>query len=47
VWADGPSTEACRTTLRDVLEEWLLVSLVQHQPIPPVDSITLAVEKVA
>lgn len=47
VWADGPSPEACRTTLQEVLEEWLLVSLVEHQPIPPVGGITLGVKKVA
>ena len=47
VWADGPTTEACRHTLQEVLEEWLMVSLAKHLPIPPIDGHKLAVEKVA
>lgn len=47
VWADGPDPDTCRTTLREVLEEWLMVSLAQHLPIPEMDGHKLAVEKVA
>ncbi len=47
IWADGPTPDACRTTLQEVLEEWIMVSLAEHQPIPPIDGITLAVSKVA
>jgi predicted RNase H-like HicB family nuclease len=47
VWADGPTPEACRETLREVLEEWIMVSLAHHLPIPPLDGIELKVEQVA
>ncbi len=47
VWADGPTPEACRATLQEVLEEWIVVSLAHHLPIPPIDGLTLAVRKVA
>ena len=47
IWADGPTADACRATLQQVLEEWIMVSLAQHQPIPPVDGISLTVTKVA
>lgn len=47
VWADGPTPEACRATLQEVLEEWLMVSLVKHLPIPEIDGHVLKVEAVA
>jgi predicted RNase H-like HicB family nuclease len=47
VWADGSTNDACKVTLQEVLEEWLMVSLAQHLPIPPVDGITLAVHEAA
>ncbi len=47
VWADGPSADECRATLQEVLEEWIMVSLVQHLPIPAIDGVRLTVEKVA
>jgi predicted RNase H-like HicB family nuclease len=47
VWADGPTSETCRTTLQEVLEEWIMVSLAQHLPVPAVDGITLTVEGAA
>jgi predicted RNase H-like HicB family nuclease len=47
VWADGPTEEACRSTLQEVLEEWLVLSLARGLPIPPLDGIDLAVQEVA
>ena len=47
VWADGSIQEACRATLREVLEEWLMISLARGLPIPPIDGHTLKVEAVA
>jgi len=47
VWATGDSPDTCRVMLREVLEEWLMVGLAHHQPIPPVDGIELAVREVA
>jgi predicted RNase H-like HicB family nuclease len=47
VWATGETTDACRVTLREVLEDWLLVGLRHTATIPPIDGIDLAVHKVA
>jgi predicted RNase H-like HicB family nuclease len=47
VWADGATAEACRATLQEVLEAWLVVSLAKHLPIPPIDGMTLDVQRVA
>ena len=47
VWANAESLEECRETLREVLEEWLLLGLRLGHPIPPMDKIDLAVQEVA
>ena len=47
VWATGPTPEACRTTLREVLEDWLLIGLRHNATIPPIDGYDLAVHEVA
>ena len=35
VWATGDTLEVCRRELKDVVEGWLLVSVKQSLPIPP------------
>ena len=35
VWATGDTLEVCRRELKDVIEGWLLVSVRQSPPIPP------------
>ena len=35
VWASGETLEKCRRELKDVIEGWLLVSVKQSLPIPP------------
>jgi predicted RNase H-like HicB family nuclease len=47
VWATGPTPEACRATLREVLEDWLLIGLRHNATIPPVDGVDLAIHEVA
>ena len=37
VWADGDTVEATRETLREVLEDWLIVSYRHGLNIPVVD----------
>ena len=41
VWAEGESLEQCRETLRDMLEDWLLIGLQLGHGIPIVDGIDL------
>lgn len=46
VWANAPTLEACRTELREVLEEWLLLGLRQGHLLPSMDGIDLNVTEV-
>lgn len=39
VWADGDTLEECRETLREVLEDWLLVRLRERLRIPLLDGV--------
>jgi predicted RNase H-like HicB family nuclease len=41
VWADGDTLEQCRETLREVLDDWLLIGLRRGDQIPVVDGIDL------
>ena len=41
VWADGDTLEQCRETLREVLEDWLLIGLRHGHPIPVIEGIDL------
>jgi predicted RNase H-like HicB family nuclease len=41
VWANAPTLEACREELQSALEDWLLVRIADHLPIPVVDGIDL------
>lgn len=43
VWADADTEEAARKELRDVLEEWILLHISDHTPLPVVDGLTLEV----
>ena len=39
VWANAPTLEECREELESVLEEWILLGIWWHHPIPPIDGI--------
>jgi predicted RNase H-like HicB family nuclease len=41
VWSDGDTLEQCRETLREVLEDWILVGLRLNHKIPIIDGINL------
>ena len=47
VWANAQTLEACREELQSALEDWIMFSLTNSFPIPPMDSITLAATRVA
>lgn len=47
VWANADTVEACREELREVLEDWLLLKITDHDPLPTVDGINLAREVAA
>jgi len=45
VWANGSSVEDCRNELLEVLEEWLMLKIHDHDEIPALDGIQVKVEK--
>lgn len=36
VWAEADTLEACRNELEEVLEEWILLGVAKHHPLPVV-----------
>lgn len=47
VWANASRLETCREELEQVLEDWLMLGISRHTPIPPLDGIELLVKEVA
>ncbi len=45
VIATGPSLEACRDELAEVIEEWVLVRVARGLRVPPLDGVTVEVRK--
>jgi predicted RNase H-like HicB family nuclease len=45
VYADAPTLEECRTELRETLEDWILISVSRHLPLPRVNGIELKVKE--
>ena len=44
VWANGNTLEATRRELEEVLEDWILFRIANHQTLPVVDGRTLIVK---
>ena len=47
VYASAGTLEECRNELKEVLEDWILLSISRHLPLPVVDGIELKVTEVA
>lgn len=47
VWANEAALEACREELQSVLEDWILVRVADHLPLPVVDGLELTIKEVA
>lgn len=47
VWAHAKTVEECREELREVLEDWLFLSIADHDVLPVVDGIDLNAKIVA
>ena len=41
VWSEAANLEQCRAELREVLEEWIILSLKRGDPLPVVDGCDL------
>jgi len=46
VWANGKTIEACRHELQEVLEEWIILKIRDHESIPDLGRIRIKVKKV-
>ena len=47
VYAEADTLEACRDELEEVLEEWVLLSIAKHLPLPTVDGVAISVGEIA
>jgi predicted RNase H-like HicB family nuclease len=47
VYAHAPTLEACREELEEVIEDWMLLSVAEHIPIPEIDGIEVRIREVA
>lgn len=47
LWASGATQLECARELRETLEDWILVSVADHTPLPTVDGLTIEVGKPA
>jgi len=45
VWATGTSLEECRQNLSESLEDWLLISIARHMPVPELEGIEFEMPK--
>jgi predicted RNase H-like HicB family nuclease len=45
VYSNANTLEECRNELREVLEDWILVSISHHLPLPVIDNIELKVKE--
>ncbi|MFB3894104.1 MAG: type II toxin-antitoxin system HicB family antitoxin [Phycisphaerae bacterium] len=45
VYANAASLEDCRAALAATLEDWILLRIHQHLPLPRIDGMTLTVKK--
>lgn len=47
VWANANTVEQCRHELLEVLEEWLILKIRDHDPIPKIEGVEIKVKEVA
>ncbi len=46
VWANAKTVELCRHELQEVLEEWLILKIRDHDPIPRIEGAEIKVKEV-
>ncbi len=47
VYANADTLESCREELEEILEEWILLRVFKHLPLPAIDGIDLTIKEVA
>ena len=45
VYSNASTLEECRNELREVLEDWILISISHHLPLPVIDHIEIKVKE--
>ena len=45
VYANADDLETCHNELKEVLEEWIMLSISRHLPLPVIDGIKLVIEE--
>jgi predicted RNase H-like HicB family nuclease len=45
VYSNADTLEKCRRELREVLEDWIMISISRHLPLPVIDGIELSVKE--
>jgi predicted RNase H-like HicB family nuclease len=45
LFSNETTLEECRNELQDTLEDWILLSISKHLPLPTIDGIELKVEE--
>ena len=46
VWANKYGVEDCRQELLEVLEEWLILKIRDHDPIPIIEGVEIEIQEV-
>ena len=47
IWANGQTVEECRIELQEVLEEWLVLKIRDHDPIPEIEGSKIRITEAA
>jgi predicted RNase H-like HicB family nuclease len=47
VWANAETVEACRNELTEVLEEWIVLKISDHDPLPVVNGLEMKIPEKA
>ncbi|MGH2517041.1 MAG: type II toxin-antitoxin system HicB family antitoxin [Ktedonobacterales bacterium] len=47
LWADAPTRDECVQELKNVLEDWILLHVADHTPLPQIDGLSLEVGRPA
>lgn len=45
VWANAATLEECRSDLLETLEDWILIRIYEHLPLPKIDGIEVFIKK--
>jgi len=47
VWANADNVEKCRHVLKEVLEEWLILKIRDHDTIPKIEGAEIKIKEIA